>query len=235
MLRSIVFYIMWLLFGSGFAAAQTFTVSPTEVEVGQSQAFTLIYTLNDEKLRDFQAPSFDDFHIAGGPNKSTSVQIINGSMTSSVSLTYVLQPKQTGMFVIPPATVVTQGGKTLRSQKVMVEVMAGQVPQNLSPSPQGFPNLPFPNAPQSSPPIFSPPTAATTPKVFIRALVDTPTVYQGQQLTLTYRLYSNTNVTNVQISDPPALTGFWTEELQPSKAQGIEDFKGSKYATVRDC
>lgn len=51
----------------------------------------------------FEAPEFDGLKIASGPNVSTSMQFINGKMTSSQAFSYVLYPEEIGEFYISPA------------------------------------------------------------------------------------------------------------------------------------
>lgn len=55
---------------------------------------------------EFEAPDFEDMTIVSGPNVSSSVQIINGDMTSSKSVNFLLRPSEVGHYYIPPAYVI---------------------------------------------------------------------------------------------------------------------------------
>ena len=71
---------------------------------------------------DLQVPDLGAFHIMSGPNRSTSMQIVNSQMSSSVTYSYVLQPKDIGTFTIGTASI-EAGGTTYRSTPLTVEVI----------------------------------------------------------------------------------------------------------------
>ena len=52
------------------------------------------------------------------------MQIINGAVSSSMTYTYVLQPKEIGKFTIGGATI-EAGGKTLTSNGIALDVVKG--------------------------------------------------------------------------------------------------------------
>lgn len=223
------FLCVFFLFSLPIYAQQTsaFSVSPTQVSVGEGESFGLTYTLANEGIKNFQAPSFAGFDIVGGPNKSTSMQIINGHMSSSTAISYYLSPKKAGQYTIPAATVTTDKGNNLRSGKVSVAVSKGsgnannnrrqqQPPAQQPPAfPFGFP--PFGRTPQAMPPNAGT-NSNTQTEVFMRVVIDTPQVYKGQQLTAAYRIYTNTDIADYSISTAPAFTGFWVEDLEKKTA-----------------
>ena len=99
--------------------------SPLTVSVGG--AFRVEFALNAKPDRgSFQAPSFEGFDVLAGPAESTgsSIQIINGSMTKSVSHTYtfVLLPQAAGTVTIGAAEVKVDG-KVYRTQPLPIEVV----------------------------------------------------------------------------------------------------------------
>ena len=59
-----------------------------------------------------------------GPNQSSSVQIINGAMSSTVTYAYVLQPKGAGKYTIGAASIEV-GGMVLRTEPIDIEVVKG--------------------------------------------------------------------------------------------------------------
>lgn len=200
---------------------QSLIVSPQNIEVGENETFELNYRLENADMKNWQAPSFADFTVVSGPHqgRSQSIQIVNGQMSqvSSVSLTYMLRPKKVGKFVIPRAIVGAEKGKSLQSEKVNVTVSKGSSkrPQQPRQQPSVFPQIPgfppFGTHPSTSP---SPQQASgEEPQVFARIVVDTPTVYLGEQVTANYRVYSNYNISDYAITAPPAFTGFWVEDL----------------------
>lgn len=53
--------------------------------------------------------------------------------------------------------------------------------------------------------------------VIIRAELDRNTAYPGQQVTLSYRLYTQVGITGIQLQENPSLSGFWVEDLDVDK------------------
>ena len=84
-----------------------FTASaPSVVAVGEQ--FRLIYSLNSQGT-DLRLPDLGNFQLVSGPStsSSSSVQIINGQMTQTRSVTYnyILRAAEVGNYVIGPATI----------------------------------------------------------------------------------------------------------------------------------
>ncbi|OWY22968.1 protein BatD [Sphingobacteriales bacterium UPWRP_1] len=202
------------------AVAQSFSVKPTSVDVSTDEQFQITYSLQNVGMRDFQGPNLDDFFVVGGPNKSQSMQIINGSMSSSVSISYVLQPKKSGNFTIPPATVITDRRKTLRSEQVSVSVSKGRPQPKATPPPA--------SGRQGNNP------ASGNEKIWVAAIPDTSAVCVGQQITVIYRLYTNVDVANYGIQTPPSFTGFWVEDITPTYQQtpGTTTWNNQQYRTL---
>ncbi|HMT30022.1 MAG TPA: BatD family protein [Bacteroidia bacterium] len=103
--------------------AQTFTATVNKNPIGLNEQFQLSFTLNSSG-NNFRGPSLSDFMVLSGPNQSTSMQFINGSMSQSVSYSYILQPKKEGTFKLEPATV-EAGGKVVLSNMVTITVTKG--------------------------------------------------------------------------------------------------------------
>jgi len=65
------------------AIAQKLTASaPSQVQVGQR--FQVTWELNGNGSN-FVAPEISDFQVLGGPNQSTAMQFVNGTMSQSIS------------------------------------------------------------------------------------------------------------------------------------------------------
>ncbi len=77
--------------------------APSSVAMGER--FRVVFTLN-ARPESFEAPSFDDFRVLSGPSQSTSTstQIINNQVTTTVSYSYsyILEPRQEGTYTINP-------------------------------------------------------------------------------------------------------------------------------------
>ncbi|MEI9935420.1 MAG: BatD family protein [Ferruginibacter sp.] len=83
--------------------------------IGKDETAQLTLTIeNAGQVQSINTPQLKDFTIVGGPSQETSMQSINGSMTQSSSLIYVIKPNAVGKFVIP-STTANADGKTLQS------------------------------------------------------------------------------------------------------------------------
>ncbi len=70
--------------------------------------------------------------------------------------------------------------------------------------------------------------------MFIKAVVDKTNVYQGQQLTVNYRLYTRVGIEDSQADKLPDLNGFWSEDIKKPQQQQqvqwhVETYKGERY------
>ena len=87
-----------------FADKVSFTASAPDVVVVGDQ-FKLSYTVTTQKVKDFHVPTIKGFDVLMGPSRSlqSSTQMINGSVTStsSITFTYVLMANTAGEFSIP--------------------------------------------------------------------------------------------------------------------------------------
>jgi len=174
----------------------------SRVSVGD--VITLTVTLSSQAsvpTPDLLAP--DGFGVVGRTSStSTSISIVNGAITTTrrVSYVYSLQANREGRFTIGPATVEYQG-KTYRSQSMSVEVTSSA----------GFPpGRPSPGAGRSARPQD---LQEIGQNLYVAAEPDRRTVFVGQQITVTYRLYTRYDLQNVGYGQIPSYTGFWAETV----------------------
>ena len=187
---------------SGLGASEVrFQASVDKSKVGVGERFTLSFDLENAGMgggENIRFPDLSDFYVLSGPNQSSSIQFINGKVSSSVSYNYVLQPKKTGSFTIGSATVEVDK-RTYSTRPVRIEVVSGrQVPGGSQ-------------APKSNPPDVGDEIADN---LFLKATVDKDHVVQGEQVNLTYKVYTRLNISDYAIHKVPPYTGFWAEEAQ---------------------
>ena len=99
-----VFLIAFLL-NSGFSQVE-FTATTSKV-VALGEEFALIFSVNNNP-QGFTPPNLSDFYATGPSTSSgSSVEIINGKVTQSISATfaYYLRAKKEGKFTIGSAEV----------------------------------------------------------------------------------------------------------------------------------
>jgi BatD DUF11 like domain len=187
------------------AQDQKFTAAVNKNPVGLNDQFEIIFTVNTS-ASNFTAPSFKDFNVLAGPMQSTSMQIVNGAMTQSVTLTYYLQPKAEGTFRIEGATIIA-GGKRLQSNAVSIAVVKGA---SKAQSGQAGDDAQTDDALLSK-------------NIFLRASVSKANVMQGEAILVTYKLYTRVNVINYTIEKLPAYNGFWSQELKMPERLELRD------------
>jgi hypothetical protein len=171
---------------------------PRVVELGEQ--FVVNFSVN-AKPSNFQAPDMKDFYVLSGPNQSTSqnFQYINGKATHSltVTFTYYLQATKTGTFIIPPV-LVTVDKKDYTSNSLAIEVVGSQ------------------NQPKTEPQEETPSAQTQVPdeELFVRVVADKSSVYQGEHIIATLKIYTRLSISGFGSSDMPDFAGFWTKEIE---------------------
>lgn len=199
----------------------SFTADAPEVVVSGDQ-FRLTFTINSQKIRDFRAPNIQDFEVLMGPSRSqqSSTQIINGQVTStsSITFTYILMADKEGTYTIPGATVMVDGN-THTSNSVKIKVLppdqdAGQGNKSSSRNQVAGSKI-------------------TDKELFITATASKTNVYEQEAFLLTYKVYTQVNLTNLH-GDTPDLKGFHTQEVElpRQKTFSLEHYNGKNYSTT---
>lgn len=194
------------LFANGAVAQELTASAPSQVQVGQR--FRVTWELNASGS-EFVAPEITDFRVLGGPNQSTSMQYINGSMSQSISFSYILQAKEEGEFIIGAAKI-KSNGKTVSSNEVTINVIKGQVSassQNKSSGNQ-----------QNSTQVKS-----DDKKLFTRINVNKRNVYLGEEIIATLKFYSRVNIVDFQDSKLPSYEGFWSKGTRGNQQIQIQN------------
>ncbi|MCK9413173.1 MAG: BatD family protein [Prolixibacteraceae bacterium] len=193
--------LLSLLFAlPGWAAEKVvFTMeAPQVVELGEQFRLAFSVNANGQNLR---LPNLSDFDVLMGPStsQSTSFQIINGVSSQSVSYSYlyVLRAKKEGRFTINPGSI-TVGGTEYSSNSQSVEVVKGSA----KPSTGGV------DEPTSTPGTVS------KKDLFVRMNLDRRSLYKGEHLTATIKIYSKVNLNGFEDISIPNFEGFWSQDIQ---------------------
>ncbi len=182
-----------------------FEAAVNKTQMSYEDVLVLSFTISGGNIDLNVTPELPDlkenFDILRGPNRSTSVSIVNGKYSSSLSLQYLLSPKKTGMLEIASATL-HYDNKTYTTEAITIEVIKG------APAPSQAPSQENPSQPQGD-------RQATTaqPEIFVRAEVDKETAYIGEQITISFYLYTQIQLYRYSITQTPNFSGFWKEEL----------------------
>lgn len=217
------YYILtFLLFWGGILKAQEvkFTAGVNKTTVGTGEQFQVDFTVNGNSS-DFNPPSFSGFQVLSGPNVSTSMESINGNTTVSNSYSYILMGVKIGDFTIGQATIMVNG-KRLSTKAIKIKVVKGQPVQQNSGQGNGADNS-----------IIEGNTADLAKSLFIKAVVDKTDVYMGEQLTVSFRIYTRIGIEDSRVDKVPDLNGFFNQDIKNLQQQQVqwhvETYKGLKY------
>ena len=201
----------------------TFTASAPEVVVSGDQ-FRLTFSINSQKIKDFRAPNIKGLEVLMGPSRSTqsSTQIINGNVTStkSTTFTYILMAEKEGTYSIPGATIVADGNN-YTSNSVSVKVL----PPDQSTGTASNNGRTSRNQANNG--------KISEKELFITATASKTSVYEQEAILLTYKIYTQVNLTQLH-GDMPDLKGFHTQEVELSsqKQWSLEHYNGRNYNTA---
>jgi hypothetical protein len=198
-----------------------FTTNVSSTRVAQDEPFQIQFMLeNAPNVSSFQPPALNDFEILQGPSQVQGESIFNGKRSGYIAVIYVIQPKRVGNFTIAAATA-RVNGSIVRSNPVTIEVIK---------NPHGAVQA----APSNPPPGFAPRRAPgqvdeevsdgilrkgedintkLRKNIFLKVDVDKTSLYEGEQLTATYKLYTRLP-TNSSVTRVPAFKGFSAKDVE---------------------
>lgn len=203
MIKKILVTLMLLIpaFYAGADSVRFNMSGPNVVTVGEQ--FRLSFTLN-ERGSDLQMPEIPNFDILMGPStsQSSSIQIINGKTTQTVSFSYIfiLRAKEEGTFTIRPASIKVDG-KIYESNELKIQVVKGQKPATSQGGQQE-------QAAAAS-------GSINKEDLFVKVELDKGRVFKGEQILATVKIYVAPNVPITSFNDVklPSYAGFWTQEI----------------------
>ncbi len=212
MKRLIQILLITLLIAAN-AFAQDFSASVDKTVVQQGERFQVSFTFSGgdvSSVRDFRPPSFQGFAILSGPNQSSSVQIINGQLSASLTYSYILKALRPGRYTIGKASLFFRG-KRYETNPLKINVVKYKTSQKS-------------NGRKSQ-------SEQIRENVFIRAVPNKRNVYKDEQIILTYKLYTRLSISSPQISKLPSYKGFWTKDLDMPNSINFhyEMYKGKRY------
>ena len=156
-------------------------------KISKSETFGFkITTLNVDDTPSVDiSPLSPHFKVISGPAQQTNIQWINGSMTSSRTLSWTLLARKTGKINLPSLNV-RVGTNSYKTNPIgiVVEKSLGK---------------------------------AQISNLFIEAKPNKEEIYLGEQVTVTFRLFTRNNLSVESIEYPKSI-GFWSEDLLPARA-----------------
>ncbi len=182
-------------------------------EIGSQVVLSLTLQGFSQRAGAPQIPPLDALEIYDS-GRTTSVSFVNGKLSSSMSYTFVLVPRQAGTLSIGPITVEDKG-KVYRAEPLELTV----VPASSSRAP-----VPAGRAPAGTAPAPSARGDGQQQGLFARVEIDQREAFVDEQLVLHFRLYQREDVQLIDIGgfEPPSAEGFWREDLGPQRDYSVQ-------------
>ncbi len=202
--------ILFLILTSGILTAQTFEASTDARQLVLGNQLELTFTLNNARGTNLRVPDFKDFTVVSGPNKSSSMTIVNGRQSSSESFIYTLQPKKIGTLKIGSASI-KANGKTLKTNPLSVSVVKGK---------------------KSNATTQAEIDKEMSEQVFVEIIPSVTDARIGQQVVLDYKLYTTLGIENYNMVSESEYPGFYTSDMRQFRAGVVKEVrKGVQYTT----
>jgi len=192
--------------------AQQLKVSADKNPAIVGEQILVQYSIN-QKGDNFISPSFNGLQVLSGPNPSTqsSYSFVNGKSESTISTTYsyYIKAVKSGKYNITPASI-TIKGKTINSPTYQLKIVKGSEKSKVQQS-------------------------ALTKNLFIKVDVSKRNIVVGEQILVTYKLFTRIDLHNTELSKLPDLNGFWAKDLETSSRFKRDVVDGVPYnvATIK--
>jgi hypothetical protein len=219
MKSKLIFTYFLFLSATVFGQVKFTCNAPSTAVVGKP--FNVVYSLNSKDGQNLVPPQFTDFELLAGPysSSSTSVQIINGQTSSSVSVsyTYTLMANKAGTFSLAPASITVNGEKVSSSgaQIKVLEADANTQQQGTGSSQQTAQGI-------------------TSDNLFIRTIVSKSNPYEQEPILVTYKVYTLVDISHFPSMKLPDFKGFLKQDIekQENLQLSYETYNGRNYGTV---
>ena len=213
-MRKILFaaIILWGVFTPSLKAEEirvSASLSKRSAQVGEEVRLNIRVSGQSMNLQAPRLPSLDSFdtYYTG---RASHIAFVNGVSSSNVEFTYTLVPKRAGHFTLEPIEVQI-GQNILRTEPVEIDVSGGQsAPVRAQPVQRSVPKPVAPAVSQDQAVVVP---QGTDDNLFVQAWVDRKTLYQNEQMLLTYSLFTRYDTRYEGFETEPGTSGFWIEEF----------------------
>lgn len=219
-MRKVIYIFIFLITSLSALAQVDFNAKVNKTTVQTGEQFLVEFRANTNFSK-FEAPSFSHFSVLSGPNQSTSMQYVNGNMTSSKAYSYYLSANTEGTFVIGEAKIEVNG-KVYSTKPIEIKVVKGQA--------QTQSNSGNNNRKQQNNQTIQ----TDEENLFMRIHVNKTKGVVGDQFIATYKLYTRVDLSGIIGSEEPKNVGFWKEDVKlPERTTFTqENVNGKQYNTA---
>ena len=195
--------------------AQTVRAYLSQSEVTLNRQFVLNVEISGTQQLDQDPvlPDLSTFAAYLGSGTSTSMQIVNGRTSMSLTTQHRFQATAEGTFEIGPVTM-RAGGQNLRTEPLTIRIIDGPAPTTRS-NPPGADGTVAPE------------------DLFVTATPNKQRVYVNEPVIVEYRIFTRVDVDGYNITQQPGTTGFWVEELADPQTRVEQVVRnGSQYTSA---
>ena len=228
--RMVPLWVVLMLFCTGLWAQTVDFVAgvPQMVEAGAPFRieFTVSVNTSNASPSGFSGPDIKGVNVIAGPTESRgqNISVINGRRSESYSYTYtyVLVAESAGRVTVPPASV-TVGGQKYNTKSMQIEVVAQGASSSSQPR-QGQQNPGQPQAQSAS--------GFQRDDVLLRAIPSRTSVYKGEPIRLTVKMFRRWETAFQENLKSPALNGFWSQDINSQHEWQQEEYNGKLYQSL---
>jgi hypothetical protein len=213
-MKKLIIYFLLIISATNHLLAQKLTIQTSSTNVAVGEPFQVTFSMNGAGS-EMKVAHLNEFDIFQGPYNSSSMSVVNGVVSQSYSLTYVLGAKKEGKISLGPATI-TVNGNTIQSNTVVINVSKASANSGGGQS----------NAPGAA--------KADGDNIFMSATANKTKVYVGEELTLNFRLYFRIDVVNYHVSKMPAMDGCFVQDEQINPSATRQEIIDGKQYMVAD-
>ena len=239
---SIIIAVISLTAATSFAQVK-FSAVPGATAITRDQALQIEFVLEGVgEMESFSPPPFNGFTIIQGPQYGNSFSMINGNVSRSVSVTYLLMPQNPGKIAIAPAQTKVKG-KIIKSNPLTITILnqlsGNSNPNNVMPVPsipgmRGGSNSADADIKDYILKKGEDPIAKIQKNLVVQVEVSKKTCYEGEPIVVTYKLYTRVKSVS-RVTKRPTLNGFSVSEMtQPESMDFQPDQLNGKpfYSTI---
>jgi len=237
-LQKIILFI-FILAGNYMHAQVKFTASVTPRKVDRDAYAQLkLVVENADEVQQIVPPSLKDFIIISGPNQESGMTMVNGVVKKYIALNFILKPRTIGNYTIGSALAKADGGD-YTSNPVTLQVSSSYAGNSAGANPASplfstnnpfTESVPHSNYNESILRKGENPAEKIRKNMFVKAEADKKSVFIGQPLVVTYKLYTRLK-SESNITKNPAFNGFSVLEMPETDDMGhqTERFEGREY------
>jgi hypothetical protein len=209
-MKKIIILILFITTIVNPLLAQKLTAEANKTSVAVGEPIQVTFSLNGNGT-DLRIAHLNEFDLYQNPYSSSSTMVVNGVVSQTYSLTYVIGAKKEGKVVLGPATI-TVNGTTIQSNTITFDVgkaSAGQ--QNNSQNSGGG--------------------KSSNDNLILIAQPNKTKVYVGEDLTLDYKILFRVDILNYSVPKLPSMDGCFVQDGKVAP-QTTEIIDGKKYMSA---